>query len=446
MGGASRGMSATTSLFDELRAAVGPDCFLAGEALEAYRIGGTRPQAALLPVDEETVSRILALAWEADLGVVPWGGGCHQSIGYSPSRYDLALDVTRMDRVLAHEPADMTATAQAGIRMADLQRRMGEHGQFLPLDVSMPERVTLGGVLASKLSGPLRCRYGTARDLILGMRVAHADGTITKGGAKVVKNATGYDVTKLYLGSHGTLGVILEATFRLYPAPDVEQAWWLPVHDLTTAQALANRILSSHLVPNRVELLEEVAGRTCGVSGSGLLVSISGLSETVQAEGSDLERMAGELGAPMVEVRDAGAAWRRPSDFPWRNPAWDGRGVQALWRGGVPPVECAKACQACHEATPRGVETAVAASISHGALRGAFRADTPEALVQRLGAARDALSNLGGYLVIMALPEAVRDGIDPWGGTLEGLGVMARLKAAFDAKGILNPGRFVGRL
>lgn len=437
-------MSVATIPCGDLRAIVGAGFFLEGDGLEAYRLGGKRPQAVLFPAEEAEVSKLLALAWEADLGIVPWGGGCHQTIGYPPNRYDLALDLGRLNRLLAHEPADMTATAQAGIRMGDLQQQLGEHSQFLPLDVSMPERATLGGTLATKLTGPLRCRYGTARDLILGVRVAHADGTITKGGAKVVKNATAYDVTKLYLGSHGTLGIILEATFRLYPRPEVERGWWLAAPDLATAQALANRILGSHLVPNRVELVEEVAGRTCGVSGPGLVVSISGLPETVQGQRADLERMADEFATSPAEIRDAEGAWCRLSDFPWRNPGWGGQGLQALWRAGVLPADCAKASQAIREATPRGVVTAMAATVANGALRGVSRAETLGALVQSLSAAREGLVSLGGYLVVMALPEAARDGIDVWGMPPDGLGVMQRLKAAFDPKGILNPGRFVG--
>lgn len=437
-------MTVATSAFRDLRAIVGVESLGTGERLEAYRLGSKTPQALIVPRDEEEVSRILAFAWEANLGVVPWGGGCHQSIGYPPSRYDLALDLTRLNRLLTHEPADMTAEAQAGIRMAELQRRLAEHDQFLPLETPMPERATLGGVLATRLSGPIRCRYGTARDLILGVRMAHADGTITKAGAKVVKNATGYDVTKLYLGSHGSLGIILAATFRVYPRPEVEGGWWLAASDLNAAQVLANRLLSSHLVPSRIELLEEGASRACGLSGPGLVVSVSGLPETVEGQRVDLERMAGECGSALAEIRDAEETWGRLSDFPWRNPGWNGQGLQVCWRGGVLPADCAKAMRAFSAAIRQPAAVAIAATVSHGALRGCFRAETPEAIVGGLIAAREALVGLGGYLIILRLPEAARDRIDVWGVPPDGLGVMKRLKAAFDGKGILNPERFVG--
>ena len=439
-------MTVAVSIIDDLRGLVGAKCCLVGDGVDSYRLGQKRPQAVVQPLDEEAVSRILALAWEEDLGVVPWGGGCHQSIGYPPSRYDLALDLTRLNRLVAHEPADMTATGQAGLRMADLNRQLGEHGQFLPLDTSMPERATLGGTLASKLAGPLRCRYGTGRDLVLGVRAAQADGTITKAGAKVVKNATGYDVSKLYLGSHGTLGIILEATFRLYPRPEAEQAWWLVARDLDTAQGLASRILGSYLVPSRVEFLDEAAARACGISGPGLAVSISGLPETVAGQRVDLVRMAGEFESTPTEIRDADRTWSAISDFPWLIPGWDHQTPQALWRGGVLPADCAKAIHAIHEVTRHSGEIAIAATVSHGALRGCCRAETPEAIAEELMAARAALVGLGGYLMVMKLPAATRDQIDVWGTLPEGLGVMQRLKSAFDAKGILNPGRFVGSI
>jgi glycolate oxidase FAD binding subunit len=437
-------MSVATVPLGELRAILGAEFLLEGDGLEAYRLGGRSPQAALRPADEAEVSRILALAWEADLGVVPWGGGCHQSIGDPPDRYDLALDLTRLNRLVAHEPADMTATAGAGVRMSDLQRQLGKHGQFLPLDVSMPDRATLGGALATRLSGPRRCRYGAARDLVLALRVAHADGTVTKGGAKVVKNASAYDVTKLYLGSYGTLGIILEATFRLYPWPETEAGWWLDSRDMSVAQSLANRILGSHLLPSRVELLDEVAARVCGLPGPGLVVSISGLPETVRGQWVDLQRLAAEFGVAPAEIQEADRTWRALSDFPWRTGTQTGQGYAALWGAGVPPADCAKAIRAIREVTAERVEVAMAATVSHGTLRGGFRAESPEVLVRSVLAARESLVGLGGYLTVLRLPEAARDGVDVWGPPPEGLGVMKRLKVAFDPKGILNPGRFLG--
>ncbi|MGE5849006.1 MAG: FAD-binding oxidoreductase [Candidatus Methylomirabilota bacterium] len=439
-------MTVATGITDGLRAIVGADHVLTGDGLPRYRLGTATAEAGVLPGDESEVSQVLRLAWEEGLAVVPWGGGTHQSIGYRPLRYDLALDLRRLNRLLEHEPADMTATAQVGIRMADLQRRLGDHGQFLPLEAAGAEDASLGGTLATRLTGTLRCRYGTARDLVLGVRVAHADGTITKAGAKVVKNATGYDVTKLYLGSHGTLGIILEATFRVYPRPAAEKAWWLPVADLETGQALASRILTSHLVPNRVELLDARAGRLCRslTHGPSLLASISGIPKALQAQAGDMARLAEASGSGLREIPDPEQTWAAVGDFPWLTQGSGGAALRATWRGGVPPADCARGMRAVQEATRPWAEAAIAASVAHGALRGQFRAETAEALTRCLTASRAALTALEGYLVVLDAPEAVRHHVDVWGPLPDGFGAMKRLKAEFDPKGILNPGRFVG--
>lgn len=439
-------MSITPSVAEGFRAIVGADHVRTGSGLEGYRLGTATPAAVVFPGDESEVSRLLRLAWEEGLGVVPWGGGAHQSVGHSPSRYDLALDLSRLNRVLEFEPADMTATAQAGIRLADLQRHLGARGQFFSLDPPLAGRATLGGILAANLSGPLRCRHGTARDLVLGVRVAQADGTLTKGGAKVVKNVTGYDITKLYIGSHGTLGVILEATFRLFPRPAAEQGWWLAVPDPDLGLALATRLLGSHLALNRVELLDDGAGQACGspARGPGLLVSCAGVPEAVRAQAADLARLAGEVGAAPTEVSDAPRTWAALSDFPWLGGQRDGTGHWAIWRGGLLPADCAKGMQAIREASRQWVEPCMAASVAHGILRGGFRGATPEAIVSSLAAVRDALGGLGGFLVVQDATPPVHAQIDVWGAPADGLGVMQRLKAAFDPKGILNPGRFVG--
>ncbi|HEX7548769.1 MAG TPA: FAD-binding oxidoreductase, partial [Candidatus Methylomirabilis sp.] len=304
---------------ERLSALLGADDVLMGAAASRYRLGDREPSLAVLPDDEAEVSGVLALASEGGLGVVPWGGGSHQSLGNFPSRYDVALDLRRLDRVLAYEPGDLTATVQAGIRMDGLHHLVGDQGQIFPLDPPMAGQATLGGVLAANLSGPLRCRYGTARDLILGVRVAHADGTITKGGSRVVKNATAYDITKLYIGSHGTLAVILEATIRLHPRPTAEQGWWLDGAQIEACQEVALRVLGSHLAPQRMEILDEGGAKGCGRSsrGAALAVSFAGVAEAVREQGAILVQMAAESGMRATEIANPTQAWQRLQDFPW---------------------------------------------------------------------------------------------------------------------------------
>lgn len=441
MTGSGVGTDTATALLD----ALGSEGVRTGAAAAEYRLGDAEPAVVALPRDEEGVSRVLALAWESGLAVVPWGGGAHQTVGRPPTRYDVALDLRRLNGIVAYEPADMTATVQAGIRLADLHTRLGDAGQFWPLDPSLADRATVGGVVAADLNGPLRCRYGTVRDLVLGVRVAHADGTVTKAGARVVKNATAYNLTRLYAGSHGTLGVLLEATLRLQPRPAVEEGWWLAGGTVETCHEAAMRILGSHLAPTRVELLNRDAAGASGKPADGpvLAVSVAGVKEAVHEQGASLAALAGELGLRTAEIEAPERTWRIVQDFPWGTGGGNGAEVWARWRGSVLPSDCAKGVDAVSRSAGRFGEVSAAATVSHGALRGMLRAPSVGRLADGLAAAREALAATGGFLVVTDAPTSVAATMDVWGPAPSAVDIMRRIKAAFDGKGILNPGRFV---
>jgi len=269
---------------------------------------------------------------------------------------------------------------------------------------------------------------------------------VTKAGASVVKNATGYDVTKLHLGAHGTLGVILEATLRVYPRPEVEQGWWIGSVEANVLQDVGNRVLASPLVPDRVEYAEPAVARTWGAprEGPALLVSLGGIRESVAGRAADLRRIVEGQGAILVEAGGSPRICASLSEFPWsvRGPA-DGS-PWAIWRGGVLPAESGTALAALGEAVTPLAEMEGAATIAHGALRGVLRAASAADLVQGLQAARASLAARGGYLVVLDASASLREALEPWGVVPEGLDVMRRLKQAFDPKGVLNPGRFVG--
>ncbi|HTU02203.1 MAG TPA: FAD-binding oxidoreductase [Candidatus Sulfotelmatobacter sp.] len=422
---------------------VGAENAAADERLESYRLGARRPRVAARPTDEGEVSALLGLAAAERWGVVPWGSGLHQCIGARPTRYDLALDLRRMDRILGYEPADLTVSVQAGIRLRDLDAALAAAGQLLGLDPPLAEPATLGGVLAADLSGPLRCQYGTARDLVLGARVAHADGVLTTAGVRVVKNATGYDVTKLYLGSLGTLAVLLEVSLRLFPRPQAEESWWVPTRDLTEAHSLAQRVLGSHLRPDRAELLDPEAAKGLGIgNGPGLLASFAGVAEAVSAQGGDVVRWAAEAGTLAQSLGRASAIWQRCRDFPWRPTPGTAR---ATWRAGALPADSAKALLALRDAMGAAGKAAAIASVAHGTLRGEIAAEEA-ALPRLLGAVRSAIEALGGYLVVLDLPETIRAEVDVWGPPSDGYGLMRGLKTGFDPAAVLNPGRFAGGL
>ena len=185
--------------------------------LSAYSVDGITPASVEAPRNRAELAALLRRAAADKLAVFPRGGGTQAALGNPPDRVDLVIDLTRMYRVLDYQPADMTVTVESGISLDVLQEELATAGQYVPLEAPFPERATIGGLLSTGSTGPLAHAYGPPRDWLIGIGVAGADGVETKAGGKVVKNVTGYDLNKLYTGALGTLGIIVEATFKVAP-------------------------------------------------------------------------------------------------------------------------------------------------------------------------------------------------------------------------------------
>ena len=410
-------------------------------ACASAAVDGLAPRWIVRPASLDEVSRVLALAWDAELAVVPRGGGHALELGHPPSRLDLVLDLRRLDHVVEYNPDDLTVTVEAGATMEALTARVGARRQLLPLDPGGVERRTLGGLAATNASGPLRARYGTLRDLLLGVRFVQADGVVTWGGAKVVKSVSGYDVPKLMVGALGTLGVLGELTLRLHPAPPFEATWLAAFKDLAAAQAFIARLVDSTVQPNRVELLNRAALGACGAGDApaAVAVSIATAEEAVRAQGQMVSRFAREAGATLLPL-DASfwTAYGR---------ATTPEGAIALAVGTLVTLVGETAAETERAVAAAGPAAAITGSATLGSLRATFPTVEPRAvraLVERL---RALVAPVGGSVVIQRAPAAVRAAVDPWG-PLEpdAFALMRGLKDEFDAKRVLNPGRFVGGL
>jgi glycolate oxidase FAD binding subunit len=182
--------------------------------LAFYEIDGVMPGAAVRPGSREEIVEVVKFAAAENLAVIASGARTKLGIGLAPRRYDIALDMTRMDRVIAYDPADLTLSVEAGHSLQKLLGILGDHRQFLPLFVPYFNRTTIGGTIASGVDSPLRQFYGTARDYVLGMEYVTGEGVLAKTGGRVVKNVTGYDLHKLMIGALGTLGVMVSVNFK----------------------------------------------------------------------------------------------------------------------------------------------------------------------------------------------------------------------------------------
>ena len=216
-------------------------------------IDGVMPHEVVEPMSAEDVAAVLASASKQRRSVVIRGGGTKMGWGRTPSSLDLVLNTTRLNAVVAHEHADLTATVQAGAGLDEVNHVLARHGQWLPIESAF-DGSTIGGAIATNDSGPLRHRYGTPRDLLIGIRLALTDGRLIKAGGNVVKNVAGYDIGRLMSGSHGSLAAIVSATFKLSPLPAATQTLVATFDRREALAAAVSAITSSQLEPAAIDL------------------------------------------------------------------------------------------------------------------------------------------------------------------------------------------------
>ena len=379
-------------------------------------IGGVAAREVVRPASVDEVSDVLRAAAADRLTVVPVGGRSKLTWAAPPEACDLVLDLTGLDRIVEHVAGDLTVVAEAGVRLADLQSSLADAGQLLGLDPP-DEGATLGGVVSANASGPRRLRYGTTRDLLIGITVVLADGTVAHAGGKVVKNVAGYDLGKLFTGAHGTLGVVASTTWRLHPAPPARRVVTLDLPDAAAAGPLAVTLARSTLTPSAVELIGTADGQ------GRLVVVFESIAESV----TDQARSAVALLGGGEESDDV------PDDL-GRRPG--GADDVVLRLAHVPA-----ALSAVLSALPG--RTAVAAHAATGVTYAALPAgDAPEVL-PRL---RAAIAPHDGTAVVLRAPAEVRHRLDHWGPVGDALDLMRRVKERFDPERRLSPGRFVGGL
>jgi glycolate oxidase FAD binding subunit len=316
-----------------------------------FDIDGKHPSILCEPTSADEIAAILGVAHRERATVIPWGGGTRMSVGFPPRQADLVLRSSGLGGIVEYEPADLTVTVQAGMRFAALQDVLREHGQMLALDPPAADRATIGGVIASNASGPKRLAYGTARDLVIGIRVANAEGVLTKAGGRVVKNVTGYDLNKLYTGSYGTLGIIVEISFKLHPLPH-HQGTTLAVFDSADrAQQAVQRIVKSPLNAAALTILDArtasvLLGRTLRSDSVVLLALAVGFERAVNRQTHDLASMCAESqSVDILGSAEGERAWHQVREFS----DLTSNANEAMLKLSVPPASSMAIMETMHE-------------------------------------------------------------------------------------------------
>jgi glycolate oxidase FAD binding subunit len=434
-----------------LSSITGEDHVLTDGAAAAFSVDGERPRIAVSPGTQQEVEAVVAACGSAGAAMTPWGGGTSMGLGNPPARLDVVVRLDRLTRVVEFDDLNLNVSAEAGVRLGPLQEILNGKREFLPLDPPQSDVATVGGLVQSNASGPGRHLYGSARDWVLGLRVVLPTGERIRCGGKVIKNVSGYDMNKLFIGGFGTMGIVTEATFKLLPVPATRATVVGVFPDVPHVASVVARTLESFLVPEALEALDARALESAGAgfapgSGYGLAVSLAGSRETVDRQVRDFTKLFAEGHAIATRTLDAAAgepAWRAIRDV---HAPLKGRG--AVVKIAVPIGKTLDLFAAAEGlVTRRGGRGAVTAHAGSGIVRAGF--DLEDGVP--LPPLRDALQALRaeaeaaeGSLVLEAAPLPLKRAFDAWGRTRDGMSVTRRLKAELDPGAVMNPGRFVG--
>jgi len=410
----------------------------------ALTLGDRVPREVLTPASVDELAGILRDRNGRGEAVVIVGGGTLQGLGHAPRRYDTALRTTALNRVIEYEHRDLTIAVEAGMTVAAFDATLAERGQFVPLDAPQAHRSTVGGVLASGWLGPRRAAYGRARDLLIGTVVVLADGTLAGAGGMVVKNSTGYDLSRLYCGSLGTLAAIVRANFKTLPLPQARRVALAALPERTRRHAIEN-IMRLDVEPVAAFALDGFAGDVEGHDGADgrLFLLFEGSRAVVDRATRELRSALGAAGVPETTLVDAGAS----QTFARLLDAYTIRigDRSATYRSrGLPSDLFARSETLAGLAGTHALQFERIEDIRTGDVVARLSAPVSAQFQGRIVPFDAALHAATPRVQVLSAPESLRSQLAMWGAPPPSLDIMRTLKAHFDPNGTLAPGRFVG--
>jgi glycolate dehydrogenase FAD-binding subunit len=394
-------------------------------------IAGVAPKQVFVPDTIEAAAARIAESERRNEAVVFIGGGTSLDLGAAPERLDVVIRTEKLNRVIEHAPSDQIIAVEAGVSLAHVQDVAKAHGQRLALDPPFSDRATIGGIIATNAFGPLRTRYGSVRDLIIGISIVRADGVIAHGGGKVVKNVAGFDLPKLMVGSLGTLGMIATATFRLHPLPEASETLLIGKRSAAAVRALIAEMKQAQLEAVAVVAIGE--GRTFDVAvrfegfRAGVIAQRDRWSQQVRARGT----------CDVLDEDGARRLWLRHDSIRAASPL---------------RLKIAVLPSAIEMLSDRVLPPLLAAMTNGGfvwyPMSGTGFVTGAPADDQRMAAAirdaREVVVNAQGSLTIEAAPLTLRPLVSTWDDPKGSFALMQAMKQRFDPGRRLAPGRFVG--
>ena len=388
---------------------------------------GNLPSCIVHPQTQEQLAEVITDAHRNRWRVLPCGNGSKIKWGGLAKSIDIVVSTQRLNKIINHAVGDLTLTVEAGVKFADIHANLAKSKQIIALNPTAPDLATIGGIIATGDTGSLRQRYGSVRDQLLGVSFVRADGKIARAGGRVVKNVAGYDLMKLFTGSYGTLSIITEATFRLYPMQSASGTVMLTGSKDAISQA-ADSIRGSALTPTQADLLSSQLVSTMGLGkGLGLIIRFESIPESVKEQLNQVLQLGEKLGLAGVvysEMEEKDLWQRLPEQIH------------------LPESESTITCKI-------GILPNAAVEVLDRADLGLIHINSGLGILrfedeQRVLEMRKICELRSGFLSILSATVEVKQKLDVWGYSGNALELMKGIKKQFDAENILSPGRFVG--
>ncbi len=481
-------MGELTKIIKRVAGIVGEDAVKTDPAVTTgHAVDGVSPGMVVFPRDMEEIAQVVLLANQEGLVILPWGSGSKVATGYAPGRLDLVVCTSRLNAITDMDTANLTVTVEAGVKFRDVQLSLRSEGNrcylpigdpgedrgesigsdrarggcFSPMDPPFIDTTTVGGLIAANASGPRRLLYGLPRDMVLGLKFVAPGGAMVVAGGKTVKNVSGYDVSKLMIGSRGTLGILCEATLRLLPLPERMETLFVRFDSFSRTSLFVEKIFESQLLPAALEVIDagsiKVFGLKdhSGLDSKGYLVAVAleDFQEPVERMQTEMTEIGKELGghceAPLRE-NDHKNFWISVSNLVTSLSKRFNALITARlnypvseWKEIIPFSEKTLA--------GAGIENAILAHAGSGVcsihlLLDGKDKEAVERSVRALDMIYGECQRVGGNLVIQRAPAGQKGSLPVWGETRPDLMVMKRIKEQLDPSGVMCPGRFVGKI
>ena len=481
-------MADFTQILDGLAGIIGQEPIKSKPDVTAqYAVDNATPKAVIFPKNTQQVSEVVTHANRKNLAIVPWGSGSKMAMGNPPKRLDMVVCTSCMKHMTDVDTENLTITLEAGVKFRDIQARLATQenrcylpledlgketnesicsdransGCFLPIDAPFANSATIGGIVASNSSGPRRLLYGLPRDIVLGVRFVAPNGEIVGTGGKTVKNVSGYDISKLMIGSLGTLGILCEMTLRLLPLPERMETLLVSYGSLSDASAFVKRVFETQLLPAAVEVMNSNAFTNLkmgsapdfGSGGYVVAVALEAFEEAVKrmrGEMLDMARATAVKGDASIQEDQHRRFWLAVSDlFPCLAGRFSGLITVQL---NYPISQWKEIIEfANNTLSTSHIEHAILARAGSGLSLINFLIDQGNTTamnkgVEAIGTLLGRCRKAGGNLVVQRAPTELKQDLPMWGERPSDFLVMKRISEQLDPAGIMSPGRFVGGL